>query len=124
MASKATVKRLNQELLDKRNNLDYLKNAEPEEYLKEKDGLEEEIRVLKLKLFQIIVEDYPKQNPVKWVDKKDRLLAKLAFMEAGGLEENFRYGLNAPKAEEPKVETSTKSSDDQSSKVEQSRKKK
>src|SRR3990167_1301202 len=96
MADKATVKRLLQAVKEKSDYLIQLQHDEPQEFLKLKDSIMEEIRLLKLSLFRITVEDYPKQNPVKWVGKKDRLLAKLAFLEAGGLEENFVY-VPAPK---------------------------
>lgn len=94
MATKDTVKRLNGELREANEKLEYLKIKEPDQYFIEKPAIEEKIRTIKLQLFRIIVEDYPKQNPVKWMEKKERLLAKLAFMEAGGLEENFVYQTN------------------------------
>jgi len=105
MASKNTIKRLNKELIDKKNHLDYLQTQEPDVFLKERDGILEELRLIKLELFKIIVEDYPKQNPIKWAAKKDRVLAKLAFLEAGGLEENFKYDPNAAKAPGPVGQT-------------------
>ena len=98
MATKDTIKRLNNELRQAVEKLEYLKIREPEEYLKEEAQLHENIRLIKLKLFEIIVEDYPRQNPVKWASKKDRILAKLAFMQAGGLEEDFVYKPIAPVA--------------------------